>query len=144
MDMNKTFFLKKEDRDCRWHVVDASDKVLGRLCTHIADLLRGKNKAIYTPHTDAGDYVIVTNCEKIRLTGNKWEGKTYASFSGYRGGLKEISAKDLFKKDPRRLIIHAVKGMLPKNKLNRRILKKLKVYVGNQHPHEGQIKGFSA
>jgi large subunit ribosomal protein L13 len=140
--MNRVYFMKKEDRKPLWHVVDASDQVLGRLCTNIADLLRGKTKATYTPHTDAGDYVVVTNCEKIKLTGNKWEDKIYSSFSGYRSGLKERTAQEVFNKDPRRLIMHAVKGMLPKNKLNRGVLKKLRVYVGNQHPHEAQIKGF--
>jgi large subunit ribosomal protein L13 len=142
MDMNKTFFLAKEAREPRWHVIDASDQVLGRLCTKVTTLLRGKHKAEFTPHTDAGDYVVVTNCEKIRLTGNKWKGKMYASFSGYRSGLKEIAARDLFAKDPRRLIMLGVRGMLPKNKLNRAILKKLKIYVGDKHPHMAQINGF--
>ncbi len=140
--MNQLYFMKKEDRKPLWHVVDASDQVLGRMCTNIAELLRGKTKAAYTPHTDGGDYVVVTNCEKIKLTGNKWEDKIYASFSGYRSGLKELSAREVFNKDPRRLIMHAVKGMLPKNKLNRAILKKLRVYVGNAHPHDAQIRGF--
>lgn len=142
MDMNKVFFLKKEDRKPRWHVIDASDKVLGRLCTQVAELLRGKDKTTYTPHTDAGDYVIITNCEKIKLTGNKWEDKIYSSYSGYRSGLKEVAAKDVFAKDPRRLIMHGVKGMLPKNKLNRAVLKKLRVYVGDQHKHDAQMRGF--
>ncbi len=142
MDMNKTFFMRKEDRKPRWHVVDASGKVLGRLCTQVADMLRGKTKAAYTPHTDAGDYVVVINCDKIRLTGKKWDDKTYATFSGYRGGLKETPAKDVFAKDPCRLIMLGVRGMLPKNTLNRAVLKKLKVYVGDQHPHAAQIKGF--
>src|SRR3972149_1447204 len=142
MDMNRTFFMRKEDRSPRWLVVDATDKVLGRLCTQVADMLRGKTKATYTPNTDAGDYVVVTNCDKIKLTGKKWTDKMYASFSGYRSGLKETSARDLFAKDPSRLIILGVRGMLPKNKLNRTNLKKLKVYVGSKHPHEAQIKGF--
>jgi large subunit ribosomal protein L13 len=142
MDMNKTFFLAKEDRLPLWHVVDASDQVLGRLCTKIATLLRGKHKAVYTQHTDAGDYVVVTNCDKIRLTGKKWTDKKYASFSGYRSGLKETSARDLFAKDPRQLILLGVRGMLPKNTLNRAVLKKLKVYVGDKHPHAAQIAGF--
>jgi large subunit ribosomal protein L13 len=142
MDMNKTFFLAKEARNPRWHMIDASDKVLGRLCTQVATLLRGKHKAVYTQHTDAGDYVVITNCDKIRLTGKKWTDKMYSSFSGYRGGLKEIAARDLFAKDPRRLIMLGVRGMLPKNKLNRAILKKLKVYVGDKHPHAAQLKGF--
>jgi large subunit ribosomal protein L13 len=142
MDMNKVFFLKKEDRKPRWHVIDASDKVLGRLCTQAADILRGKTKATYTPHTDGGDYVVITNCEKIKLTGNKWNDKMYARYSGYRSGLKETSAKNLLAKDPTRLIMLGVRGMLPKNKLNRAILKKLKIYAGDQHPHKAQIEGF--
>ena len=144
MDMNKAFLMKKEARLPRWHVLDASDKVLGRLCTQIATILRGKDKATYTPHTDAGDYVVVTNCDKIRLTGNKLKGKMYARFSGYKGGLKETSARDLLAKDPSRLILLGVRGMLPKNKLNRVILKKLKVYAGNTHPHTAQLNTIPA
>lgn len=142
MDMNKTFLLKKEDRSPRWHTIDASGKVLGRLCTQIAELLRGKDKVTFTPHTDAGDYVIVTNCEKIRLTGKKWKQKMYENYSGYRGGLRLTAARDLFAKDPRILIMRGVHGMLPKNTLNRAVLKKLRVYVGDKHPHAAQIKGF--
>jgi len=139
MDMNKAFFLRKEDRNPNWHVVDATDQILGRLSTQVADLLRGKTKAEYTPHTDTGDYVIITNCEKIKLTGNKWSDKIYATYSGWRGGKKEVSAEKLFEKDPRRLISYAVRGMLPKNKINRQVLKKLKVYVGGEHPHQAQV-----
>lgn len=139
MDMNKAFFLRKEDRNPQWHVIDATDQVLGRLCTQVADLLRGKTKAEYTWQTDAGDYVVITNCEKIKLTGDKWQDKTYVSFSGWRSGRKEITAEKLFEKDPRRLVEHAVRGMLPKNKLNRQVLKKLKVYVGGEHPHQAQV-----
>lgn len=144
MDMNKSFVLKKEARSPRWHVLDATDKVLGRLSTEIADILRGKDRATYTPHTDSGDYVVVINCEKIKLTGNKWEDKMYPFFSGYRGGLKEVSARDLFAKDPSNLIMKSVKGMLPKNKLNRGILKKLKVYAGSEHPHTAQLNTIPA
>lgn len=140
MDMNKSFVLKKEDRDPSWRKIDASGQVLGRLCTQIAEILRGKDKPFYTPHTDSGDYVVVVNCEKIVLTGDKWEDKIYARYSGWRGGLKELSAKEVFAKDPRRLIIHGVKGMLPKNKLNRQIIKKLKVYKGADHSHKAQLK----
>lgn len=140
MDMNKSFVLKKEARAPKWHVIDATGKVLGRLSTEVATILRGKDKPEYTPHTDSGDYVVVTNCEKIVLTGNKWTGKTYDSFSGYRGGLKKSSALDVFKKDPCRLVQMAVKGMLPKNTLNRAVLKKLKVYVGCEHPHKAQMR----
>jgi large subunit ribosomal protein L13 len=139
MDMNRSFVLKKENRNPKWHVIDASGKVLGRLCTNIADILRGKNRPEYTPHIDSGDYVVVTNCEKIVLTGNKWKGKVYEHYTGYRGGLKQFSAEDIMKKDPRLLIIHGVKGMLPKNTLNRQVIKKLKVYVGDKHPHKAQV-----
>ncbi len=142
MDFNKTFFLHKEDRAPRWHVIDASGKVLGRLCTQLATMLRGKDKPNYTPHTDGGDYVIVTNCDKIKLTGKKWTDKKYASFSGYRSGLKLTPAQDLFKKDPCELVMLGVRGMLPKNKLNRQILKKLRLYVGDKHTHDAQLRGF--
>lgn len=139
MDMNKSYVMRKEDRQPGWRVIDASGKVLGRLCTEVATVLRGKDKPEYTPHTDGGDYVVITNCEKIVLTGNKWKDKMYESFSGYRGGLKKTSAEEMFKKDPRQLIILAVRRMLPKNTLNRAVLKKLKVYVGNEHPHKAQL-----
>jgi len=139
MDMNKSFVLKKEARTPKWHVIDASGKVLGRLATQVADILRGKDKAEYTPHTDSGDYVVVINCEKIALTGNKWKDKKYVRFTGWRSGLKETSAEEVLQKHPERLIEMAVKGMLPKNKLNRRIIKKLKVYPGAEHPHKAQV-----
>lgn len=144
MDMNKTFFLAKEDRAPKWHVIDATDRVLGRMSTEIADILRGKTKAGYTPHTDSGDYVVVINCEKVKLTGNKWEGKIYPFFSGWRSGLKEVKAKDILKKDPTMIIKLAVKRMLPKNKLSSQIFTKLKVYAGSEHPHKAQIAGFKA
>ena len=139
MDMNKSFYLKVEDRAPKWHVIDATDLILGRLSTRIADLLRGKHTALFTPSTDSGDYVIVTNCEKIKLTGNKWQDKIYQHYTGWRSGLKELTAEEVFKRDPSRIIIAAVKGMLPKNKLNRQIIKKLKVYVGSEHPHQAQL-----
>ncbi len=131
--------LRKEDRKPEWHVVDATDQVLGRLCTKVTDLLRGTLKVDFTPHTDNGDYVVITNCDKVKLTGDKWKSKMYARYSGYRGGLKLRSAAEVFKKDPSRLFIHAVKGMLPKNKLSRVMLKRLKVYVGPEHPHKAQV-----
>ncbi|HBS47954.1 TPA: 50S ribosomal protein L13 [Candidatus Dependentiae bacterium] len=137
--MNKSFIVKKENRDPQWRVIDASGRVLGRLATEIADILRGKDKPEYTPHVDCGDYVIVTNCEKIVLTGNKWDGKIYSHYTGYRSGLKEFTAEAFMKKDPTKLIELAVKRMLPKNKLNRQIFSKLKVYAGKEHPHEGQV-----
>ena len=139
MDMNKAFQLKTQDRDPKWQVIDATDKVLGRLSTEIADILRGKNKAEYTPHCDAGGYVVVTNCEKIKLTGNKWKDKVYETYSGWRSGLKKTAACDVLKKDPSHLILHSVKGMLPKNRQSDQLIKKLKVYAGAQHPHKAQI-----
>ncbi len=138
MSMNKAFFLRKEDRNPQWRVIDANGQVLGRLATQIADILRGKDKAHYTPHTDCGDYVVVINADKIELTGNKWEGKEYDRYTGYMGGYKTTTARELFKKDPTLLVEHAVKGMLPKNKLNAKVFSKLKVYVGAEHPHIAQ------
>jgi large subunit ribosomal protein L13 len=136
--MNKAFFLRTEDRAPQWWILDAQDLVLGRAATHIADVLRGKNKPQYTPHTDTGDYVVVINAEKIKLTGNKLEDKEYDRYSGWQGGYKVTTAGEILKKHPERLIEYAVKGMLPKNKLNRQIIKKLKVYAGTEHPHIAQ------
>jgi len=135
MDMNRAFFLRKEDRQPKWRLIDAEGKVLGRLATEIADILRGKDKAGFTPHTDSGDYVVVINAEKIRLTGNKLKDKEYARYSGWMGGLKIATAGEILATHPTRIIEHAVKGMLPKNVLSRAILKKLKVYAGAEHPH---------
>ena len=143
MDMNKSFFAKKEKQKPKWYVIDASDKVLGRLATKAATILKGKHKAEYTPHVDTGDYVVVKNCEKIVLTGNKWNDKTYISYSGWISGKKEINAKEVFRKDPTLLVKYAVKRMLPKNSLGRAMFKKLKVYAGGKHPHEAQVSGFS-
>ena len=135
----KTYFARKETMEARdWRLVDAEGKVLGRLATEVADLLRGKNKPIYTPHVDTGDFVVVVNADKIKLTGRKWEQKVYYRHSGYPGGLKSLTAKELLEKKPEELIRHAVKGMLPKNRLGRKMLKKLKVYADNDHPHEAQ------
>jgi len=128
--------IKDVKRD--WYVVDAQDAVLGRLATQIANVLRGKNKAIFTPSVDTGDFVIVVNAEKIALTGRKLADKVYYSHSGYTGGLKEITAGKLLEKKPEDLIKKAVKGMLPKNKLARHMLKKLKIYAGGSHPHDAQ------
>lgn len=138
MSMNKAFFLRKEDTSPQWRVIDANGQILGRLATQVADILRGKDKAYYTPHTDCGDYVVIINADKIELTGNKWEGKVYDRYTGYMGGYKTTTAQELFKKDPTLLIEHAVKGMLPKNKLNDKIYGKLRVYVGGEHPHKAQ------
>lgn len=139
MDMNKCFVLKKNTEKAVWHHIDASGQVLGRLATQIATILRGKDKPEYTPHSDSGDYVVVTNCDKIVLTGDKFTDKIYRSHSGYRSGLKERSAREIMEKKPAMIIEKAVQGMLPKNKLNRAIIKKLKVYAGSEHPHVAQL-----
>lgn len=139
MDMNSTFFLRKEDCTPKWHVIDATDKVLGRLATEVADLLRGKGKAMYAPQTNCGDYVVIINCEKIHLTGNKWKDKIYETYSGWRGGLKEKSAEELMVKHPTMLIELAVKRMLPKNRLSDVAIGRLKVYKGSEHPHTAQV-----
>jgi large subunit ribosomal protein L13 len=121
-----------------WFVVDATDKTLGRMSTEIATILKGKHKATYTPHFDAGDHVIVLNADKIHLTGNKWDQKIYMRYTGYPGGQKTVVAKDLNKKKPIAMVENAVKGMLPKTKLGRAMFKKLFVYEGAEHPHTAQ------
>lgn len=134
----KSFIAKKETVKHDWYVVDAAGKTLGRLATQIASRLRGKHKPIYTPHVDTGDFIVVVNAEKVRLTGNKLEDKKYYRYTGYPGGLREQNAGDLLKKKPANLLQFAVKGMLPKNSLGRAMFKKLKVYTGASHPHEAQ------
>ena len=134
----KTYSLKKEEVTRSWFVLDASDKVLGRLATKIADRIRGKDKPSFTPHTDGGDYVIVVNAEKIKVTGSKFTDKKYYTHSLYPGGLKTRTFKDLNEKNPEKIIENAVKGMLPKNKLRKEIIKKLKVFKGPDHDHESQ------
>ena len=134
----KTFLAKKETTKRDWVIVDAKDQVLGRLAVKVANLLRGRDKATYTPHVDTGDYVIVTNAEKIKLTGAKDEQKKYMFYSGYMGGEKYRGVSHFREKRPEFIITHAVKGMLPKNKLAQAMLKKLKVYRGPEHPHEAQ------
>ena len=134
----KTFVAKEHEIEKNWHLIDASDKVLGRLATEIANILRGKKKPIFTPHMDAGDYVVVVNAERVALTGNKLEKKTYYRHSGYVGGLKKTTAKEMLEKKPGNLIKFAVKGMLPKTSLGRRQLTKLKIYAGPDHPHQAQ------
>lgn len=136
--MKTTKVAKKEEVTRDWFLVDADSKVLGRMATEIANILRGKKKPIYTPSVDTGDFVVVVNAEKILLTGNKLADKLYHSHSGFPGGLKSITAGKLIEKKPEDLIRKAVKGMLPKNKLARHMLKKLKVYAGPAHPHEAQ------
>jgi len=134
----KTYVAKAEEVNRDWYLVDADSKVLGRIATTIANVLRGKNKPTFTPSVDTGDFVIVVNAAKIALTGNKLADKTYYSHSGYPGGIKAITAGKLLEKKPEDLIKHAVKGMLPKNKLARHMLNKLKIYSGSEHPHKAQ------
>lgn len=134
----KTFSLKNTEVERSWVIFDASDKVLGRFATKIADKLRGKDKPTYTPHVDGGDFVVVINAEKLKVTGNKAEQKKYYKHSLYPGGLKEKSYKEVLENNPERIIENAVKGMLPKNKLGKSMIKKLKVYSGSEHPHESQ------
>ena len=134
----KSFSAKAEETKQDWYVVDASGKVLGRLASEIALRLRGKHKAIYTPHVDTGDFIVVVNAEKIVLTGKKLTDKIYYSYSGYPGGLRETAAGKMLAEKPENLIRIAVAGMMPKNNLGRKMLKKLKVYSGNAHPHEAQ------
>ena len=134
----KTTMAKANEVDRKWYVIDAEDKVLGRLATEVANILRGKNKPIYTPHVDTGDFVIVINAEKVKLTGNKWDDKIHASHTGYPGGRREVVYKEIREKHPERIIEYAVKGMLPKSRLGRSMFGKLKVYAGANHPHEAQ------
>ena len=133
-----TRFIRTEDADRKWYLVDAKDKVLGRLATEIAKVLRGKNKAIFTPNMDTGDFVIVVNAEKVRVTGKRESLKRYVRHSGYPGGQKETSFQEMMAKKPEFVINSAVKGMLPKNRLGRKLIKKLKVYKGENHPHQAQ------
>jgi len=134
----KTFVAKEHEVEKKWHLIDARDRILGRLASKIAIILRGKHKPIFTPHMDAGDYVVVVNADKVALTGDKLEKKIYYRHSGYVGGLKEIPAKEMLLRRPENLIKLAVKGMLPKNSLGRRQLTKLKIYAGPDHPHQAQ------
>lgn len=134
----KTYYAKPGEVEREWLLVDAEDMVLGRLATQVAQILKGKTKPTYTPHVDVGDFVVVINADKIRLTGNKADQKNYYSHSGYQGGLKETSFKDMLAKHPERVIEKAVKGMLPKNTLGRAMGMKLKVYAGSEHPHAAQ------
>lgn len=129
---------KKEEVERKWHIIDAEGEVLGRMSTKIASVLRGKHKASYTPHVDTGDYIIVINAEKVRFTGNKLNQKIYQRYSGYPGGQKSRTAKELLAKKPIAVVETAVRGMLPKNRLGRAMFKKLFVYEGAEHPHEAQ------
>ena len=134
----KTYSTKAKDIERQWWVIDAADRTLGKVATEAANLLMGKHKPIYAPYIDTGDYVVVTNAAKVKVTGKKPEQKIYYRYSGYPGGLKSATFKEVFDKDPRRVIELAVKGMLPHNRLGRAMFKKLKVYPEDEHPHEAQ------
>lgn len=134
----KTISAKKESVEKNWWIVDADSRVLGRVASEVAKIIRGKHKPSFTPHIDCGDNVIVINAEKIRMTGDKMNSKEYISHSGYPGGQKRLSPKQVMAKKPERIFEYAVKGMLPKNRLGRQLFKNLHVYVGDQHPHEAQ------
>lgn len=134
----KTVSVRKEDVQRKWYVIDAEGETVGRMCTQIATILRGKNKPSFTPHSDTGDYVIVINADKVRFTGDKMNQKVYLTYSLYPGGQKSVIAKDLLVKKPIKIVEEAVKGMLPKTKLGRAMFKKLFVYAGGEHPHSAQ------
>ena len=136
----KPYQTRASELNPAWHVIDADGKTLGRLSSEIAVLLQGKHKPIYVPYLNTGDYVIVINAEKIRVTGKKLEQKMYYRHSGYHGGLKEETLTQVLKKKPTRVLQHSIKGMLPKNAMGRRMLSRLKLYVGDKHPHEAQVK----
>ena len=137
--MDKTTkFFKSQDTPQKWHLVDADGKTLGRLATHVARLLRGKHKPQFTPNADLGDFVVVVNASKIKMTGKRTELKEYFHYTGYPGGATFEKFQDLLKKHPERVFEHAVKGMLPHNRLGRQIIKKMKVYAGPEHPHKAQ------
>jgi large subunit ribosomal protein L13 len=134
----KTYSPKQSDIKHEWYLVDLKGKTLGKTATKIADILRGKTKATFSPHLDCGDYVVIINAKELHLTGNKWEQKEYHTHSRYPGGLKTATAKEVREKHPERIVEHAVAGMIPHTKLKKDILKKLKVYSGTDHPHEAQ------
>jgi large subunit ribosomal protein L13 len=138
MSFVKTFVAKKQELDPQWYLVDAKDQILGRLSSRIASILRGKHRPQFSPHQDFGDHVVVINAEKIRLTGRKEEQKQYFRHSGYPGGVKETSIARIRATKPEHIIEHAVRGMLPKNKLGRKLARKLHVYAGSEHPHHAQ------
>ncbi len=134
----KTWVPKQDDKQEKWWVVDAADKTVGRLATELANVLRGKNKPQFTPHADMGDFVVVINSDKVKFSGNKWLQKKYYTRSRFFGSLREMTAKELLEKDSTQIIYKSVQGMLPKNKLSNKIIKKLKVYPGAEHPHATQ------
>jgi len=135
----KTYMAKPNEVERKWYLIDAEGKTLGRLATEVAILLRGKHKPTYTPHIDTGDNVIIVNCSKIVLTGNKLDQKTHKYHTGYPGGLREITYKDFLAKTPDKAVYLAVKGMLPKNKLGKKMIKKLRVYSGSEHEQQAQV-----
>ena len=134
----KTTALRAQDIEQKWYLIDCSNQTLGRLSVRVANILRGKTKPEYTPNADVGDFVVLINAKNIKVSGSKNENKIYYSHSGYPGGIKKINFKDLLEKDPEKVLRNSVKGMLPKNKLNRQIIKKLKIYSDEVHPHEAQ------
>lgn len=134
----KTYYAKPSEVQREWLLVDATDMTLGRLASNVAQILRGKNKPIYTPHVDTGDFVVVINCDKIKVSGAKITDKIYTRYTGYPGGLRQETFQEAMQKHPERVIEHAVKGMLPKGTLGRQMAKKLKVYAGPEHPHQAQ------
>jgi len=140
----RTFSTKPSDIEREWHVIDATDKILGRLATQVASLLMGKHKPIFVRNLDTGDFVVIINADKIRVTGDKAKQKLYYRHSGYPGGLKSINLEKMMQTNPTRVIEHAVRGMLPHNRLGARMMKKLKVYTGDTHPHLAQTKTTAA
>lgn len=133
-----TFMAKAGEVTQRWHLIDATDQVVGRLAVQIANILRGKHRPDYTPHVDTGDFVIVINAEKIKFTGRKWETQTYAAYSHFPGGLRVVTAADLRERQPQRILEYAVRRMVPRNRLGRKQMSKLKIYKGAEHPHQAQ------
>lgn len=139
MSFNTCYFMRNEDRKPQWRVIDAKGQTLGRLATDIADALRGRDKATFTPHVDGGDYIVVVNCASLNFTGNKLETKEYVRYSGWRSGKKVRSLEEQMQKDPTEVLRLAVKGMLPRNRLSRQVIKKLKLYAGSEHCHSAQV-----
>ena len=135
---NTTYSIKKSEIESKWYIIDAENKVLGRVATEAAKLLRGKHKPTFTPNMDVGDHVIIINCDKIKLTGNKMNDKIYRHHSGYIGGMKEITAKEMIEKTPEKAMLLAIKGMLPHNSLGRQQLKKVRIYAGSEHENQAQ------
>jgi large subunit ribosomal protein L13 len=133
-----TFMAKQGEVPQRWHLIDATDQVVGRLAVQIANILRGKHRPEYTPHIDTGEFVIVINAARVRFTGKKWQTKVYRSYSHYAGGLKEVVARDLLASKPERVLLEAVRRMVPRNRLGRQQMTKLKIYAGPSHPHQAQ------